>query len=557
MKICKNCTVPCEDAAKFCVNCGFFEFITVEADAAKSPDLTHLGGNPSSDDKPVLSDDSEEEEDARALETDNSQEDDGEEVTYEKTDVEIKSLDIIEVKKQAPTIAVKWPMWVKAAVFLMSASIVLIVALLFFWVIAVDEPAPVTEEFVQQFVAVPTNLVGATDSSAQAILESLGFVVVVERVYHDSVAAGNVIDQNPRSGMLQSGDSVSLYVSLGRQSVIMPNLVGMTRDEATVVLAGINIGFAFHSVGEYSESIANDIVISQQPLGGTELFESSRIIFTVSLGMPPEETSINLPRFAINYLPNGGQGTMAPVFVEQGQSHVIVASQFTRSGFTFEGWNTMADGSGFSFTPGATLNNVWVDVNLFAQWRVPQVPEVEKENDEVAHVAVTHIDHVPTSGRVNVPINLTGTAMPLGATVRSPINWSVVSGAGFSISGNVLTVSQAGTVIVRATIPNGRAIGSDFAQYFTITIGGELPAITAPPSAVGEYGTAGSAQLIFTGHPTTFELSGNVPDGVSLTTTGLVQWNEATPAGVHSFTITAINQHGSSVAFSFTLVINA
>ncbi|WP_161934669.1 InlB B-repeat-containing protein, partial [Lactococcus lactis] len=40
----------------------------------------------------------------------------------------------------------------------------------------------------------------------------------------------------------------------------------------------------------------------------------------------------------------------------------------TRSGYTFTGWNTSADGSGTSYAPGAdlTLSN---DTTLYAQWK--------------------------------------------------------------------------------------------------------------------------------------------------------------------------------------------
>ena len=520
MKICKNCTNPSEDSAKFCVNCGAGEFISEDS-----------GGEEHSADIVPVEDD-----------------------IYEENHSEVNSLDIIEVKKEIPAITVKWPKWVKAAVFLMSSSILIIVAILFFWIIAGEDTAYELDEPAHTLVAVPTNLVGATGSSAQAILESLGFVVVVEGVYHNSVAAGNVIAQNPRSGLLQSGDSVSLYISLGRQSVIMPDLVGLTREEATAVLARINIGFFFIPEREYSESIAHNNVIRQYPPRGTELFESSHITFTVSLGLPPADTPEILPRFTISYIANGGLGAMSPVLVEQGQAHVVLASQFTRSGFAFEGWNTMPDGSGVLFAPGTIINTVLVDINLFAQWRDIQIADEDQTNGDVAHIAVTHLVNVPTTGRVNIPVSLSGTVMPIGATVRSPVHWSVIAGGGVSISGSVLTVSQAGLVTVRATIPNGRAEGSDFIQDFTITITGELPAIISPAGAIGEYGTAGSTQLSFTGTPTSFALSGNVPEGVTITNTGVVSWTEATPAGVWVFYITATNQHGPSLAHSFTLI---
>ena len=525
MKICKNCTNPCEDGVRFCVTCGSNEFLSEE------PDKTELSEGQFTED-PIF-------EESDIIEDTQPETPINEMAGFtEKFSSPEYYDESTEARWEKKTIAVKWPLWVKAAVFLMSFSILVIVAILFFTVIPREDSItlPAEPEPEITLVAVPTNLVGATDSSAQAILESLGFVVVVERVYHDEVAEGNVIVQNPHSGLLQSGERVSLYVSLGRQSALMPDLMGMTRENADSVLSGINFGFVFWFEAEYDETIAQGRIIRQSQPSGTELFPGSRIILTESLGPPPDDTPATLPRFVINYNANGGLGTMPPIPAEQGQVHIVLASQFTRSGFAFDGWNTQANGSGTSFAPGSSINVTWGDINLFAQWidshvtvsyhpnggmgQMADVLVVRYQNHAVAnsefvragysfvgwntspdgrgrsyiphqtmaslgdnvilfaqwqaaHIAVTHINNVPSSGRVDVSLNLTGQVMPQSATVRSPIIWSVISGEGVSFFGNVLTVSQSGNVTVRATIPNGRAAGSDFIQDFTIAIVGE------------------------------------------------------------------------------------
>lgn len=40
----------------------------------------------------------------------------------------------------------------------------------------------------------------------------------------------------------------------------------------------------------------------------------------------------------------------------------------SRSGYTFAGWNTAADGSGTSYSGGATFPMGTADVTLYAQW---------------------------------------------------------------------------------------------------------------------------------------------------------------------------------------------
>ncbi len=64
---------------------------------------------------------------------------------------------------------------------------------------------------------------------------------------------------------------------------------------------------------------------------------------------------------------NGGEGTMAAQTFEAGVSQAIKANTFTRSGYTFTGWNTNADGSGTSYTD-KQLITLSQDITLYAQW---------------------------------------------------------------------------------------------------------------------------------------------------------------------------------------------
>ena len=64
---------------------------------------------------------------------------------------------------------------------------------------------------------------------------------------------------------------------------------------------------------------------------------------------------------------NGGEGTMAAQTFEAGVSQAIAANAFTRSGYTFTGWNTRADGSGTSYTNGQKIT-LSQDITLYAQW---------------------------------------------------------------------------------------------------------------------------------------------------------------------------------------------
>ena len=73
--------------------------------------------------------------------------------------------------------------------------------------------------------------------------------------------------------------------------------------------------------------------------------------------------------YYISYHGNGGSGSTSDhTAYEAGRSATIKANGFTRSGFTFAGWNTKADGSGEHFAAGQSIS-VSSDLILFAQWQ--------------------------------------------------------------------------------------------------------------------------------------------------------------------------------------------
>ena len=77
--------------------------------------------------------------------------------------------------------------------------------------------------------------------------------------------------------------------------------------------------------------------------------------------------------FTVEFDANGGTGTMNPQKIEQGVATALVANSFTAPTRTvFDGWNTMPDGSGVSYTDGQSVTdlvNVGGTITLYAQWK--------------------------------------------------------------------------------------------------------------------------------------------------------------------------------------------
>ena len=76
--------------------------------------------------------------------------------------------------------------------------------------------------------------------------------------------------------------------------------------------------------------------------------------------------------YKVSYNANGGSGSMGKQSAVYDTAFNLNANKFTRTGYTFAGWNTKADGSGTAYTAAQKVKNL-TDTNggtvtLYAQW---------------------------------------------------------------------------------------------------------------------------------------------------------------------------------------------
>ena len=77
--------------------------------------------------------------------------------------------------------------------------------------------------------------------------------------------------------------------------------------------------------------------------------------------------------YTVVFNANGGTGTMSNQARTYNDDVALTENAFTRAGYTFSGWNTVADGSGTAYTNGASENltsTAGDTVTLYAQWTV-------------------------------------------------------------------------------------------------------------------------------------------------------------------------------------------
>ena len=154
-------------------------------------------------------------------------------------------------------------------------------------------PIITTEETKEEAekVAMP-DVKGMNVDDARNTLTGLGILTEVVYEESDSVAEGVVISTDVSEGaQIDKGSKVTLTASAGTQGVEVPNVVGLTFDEANTQL--VSKGFLVNKTEDYSDTIEAGRVIAQTPADGNKAPKGSVITVTVSLGK--EDTKIRVP----------------------------------------------------------------------------------------------------------------------------------------------------------------------------------------------------------------------------------------------------------------------
>lgn len=287
-------------------------------------------------------------------------------------------------------------------------------------------------------------------------------------------AFGNLLDDIqftvflacPASRSLSVGQSVSINTSDAPLSYgIRQELVGISNTTAPLSefsTAGNTVTFTPTSPGTFTADYT-----MRMTFGGTTYSRSSTLTYVVSPGPAPPAP----PTWTLNYDANGGT-CAAPS--QSGVNGTVVAtygaSACTRPGYTFTGWNTRSNGTGDSFTPGASTQ-LTADGTLYAQWVAIQIAATDESF-------------------------ITGEGTPVDGDVST--NDTVPAGSQYAVSSN----PSHGTVVVNSNgtftyTPRSRYSGIDSFTYEVCAAGGvpcasatvtititprPIPPVVTPPS---------------------------------------------------------------------------
>ena len=152
----------------------------------------------------------------------------------------------------------------------------------------------VSSGLVGDSITVP-DVSGMTEDEAQSALENAGFRnISSEFTYHDSVPSGQVIGTTPEANAEATEDTeILMQVSKGAERKTVPNVVGQKDADAqnAIKSAGLSVGTVTY---EYSNSVAQGIVISQSVDGGKKVSAGTTVDLVISNG-PEPAAKVNVP----------------------------------------------------------------------------------------------------------------------------------------------------------------------------------------------------------------------------------------------------------------------
>ncbi|MDD3405772.1 MAG: InlB B-repeat-containing protein [Paludibacteraceae bacterium] len=166
------------------------------------------------------------------------------------------------------------------------------------------------------------------------------------------------------------------------------------------------------STGDFTaDATGTWTITATQALNGATCGGTATITITVS-----EASS------TITYNANGGTGTMTAQTGTTGADVTLTSNSFTRTGYTFTGWNTASDGTGTVYANGATT--VYQPMTLYAQWSI------------ISRTVTSNLTGCTATG---IPANVNFETTAITATVTADACYTLPTDITVTMGGTALT----------------------------------------------------------------------------------------------------------------------
>ena len=133
-----------------------------------------------------------------------------------------------------------------------------------------------------------TPTVAGTVDEARRTLDHAGLGMRVTEQYDEQVPAGTVVGTDPGAGeQIRKGATVAVLVSRGTEFTPATTVTGLGVEDATTALAADDLALAPDPEQAFSETVAQGLVISQEPPAGETVKRGSEVAVVVSKGREP------------------------------------------------------------------------------------------------------------------------------------------------------------------------------------------------------------------------------------------------------------------------------
>jgi uncharacterized repeat protein (TIGR02543 family) len=324
----------------------------------------------------------------------------------------------------------------------------------------------------------------------------------------NSVAAGL------GSGIYVDSGTVTLSNSLVVQQVNGANCSGVSgggnnlADDGTCPTATVTATPLIGSLADYGGTTETHALLLGSPAidtGSNTICNASPVSAVDQRGVSrPQGTTCDigafeLHKYSVAYNGNGNTGGSVPIdanFYATGETVTVLGNTgpLVKTGHTFSGWNTAANGSGTPYTGGSTFAMGSGNVTLYAQWTINTYTVTYNGNGHTGGGA-------PVDGSSPYDYNSTVTVAGPGSLTRT----------GHTFAGWNTAANGSGTAYAPSATFNIAANTTLFAQWtintYTVTYNGNFnTGGSAPVDGSSPYNfdstvtVAGQGSLIRTGH---------------------------------------------------------
>ncbi|GAB6928898.1 hypothetical protein JCM10914A_28810 [Paenibacillus sp. JCM 10914] len=147
-------------------------------------------------------------------------------------------------------------------------------------------------------------------------------------------------------------------------------------DMTAPIVTGVADGESYNSSRTITFNEGTATLNGKSFINGSPVDDEGSYILVVTDAAGNSTTiTFSIFKYRVSYDGNGATGGLVPIDSQTYETgnHVTVADNtgsLVKTGYTFNGWNTEADGSGTSFAANETFNIIAANVTLYAMWDV-------------------------------------------------------------------------------------------------------------------------------------------------------------------------------------------